>query len=235
MPTDYSNGKIYTIRCRSDPDHIYVGSTVQPLYKRWGGHKCDSKRHPEKGKLYPTIGNNWEDWYIELYEEYPCENKEQLCKREGQIIREIGKLNKNIEGRTDKEYYQDNIGKIKEYKKKYTEENADKIKEREREYRQLNTDKIKDRNKEYCQQNADQIKEKKKEYRQLNADQIKEYRQINTDTMKAYQKEYRKLHADQNKEYQKEYTQKNAEKLKEYKKAYYQRKKLAKIYNISGE
>jgi len=26
---------------------------------------------------------DWGDWYIELYEDFPCDRKEQLCKREG--------------------------------------------------------------------------------------------------------------------------------------------------------
>ena len=40
-------------------------------------------------------------FYIELYEEYPCENIEQLRKREGEIIRELKPtLNKRIEDRT---------------------------------------------------------------------------------------------------------------------------------------
>ena len=42
MP-DYSQGKIYTIRCRNDPALIYVGSTIQPLSKRLGEHKRHSK------------------------------------------------------------------------------------------------------------------------------------------------------------------------------------------------
>jgi hypothetical protein len=41
--------------------------------------------------------------YIELYEMYKCNTKE-LVKREGEIIRQIGTLNKNIAGRTLKEY-----------------------------------------------------------------------------------------------------------------------------------
>ena len=43
---------------------------------------------------------NINDWYIEFYEDFPTERKEQLNKREGVIIREIGTLNKNIAGRT---------------------------------------------------------------------------------------------------------------------------------------
>jgi hypothetical protein len=39
MP-DYSNGKIYTVRCSNDPKLIYVGSTTQSLSKRWGNHKA---------------------------------------------------------------------------------------------------------------------------------------------------------------------------------------------------
>ena len=35
----YNNGKIYTIRCRLDDNLIYVGSTMQPLHKRWCTHK----------------------------------------------------------------------------------------------------------------------------------------------------------------------------------------------------
>jgi hypothetical protein len=47
---------------------------------------------------------NIEDWYIELHENFPAERKEQLNKREGEIIRALGTLNKCIAGITCKEY-----------------------------------------------------------------------------------------------------------------------------------
>jgi hypothetical protein len=65
-------------------------------------------------KMWETDFNNW---YIELYENFPCDNKEQLNKREGEIIREIATLNKNIAGRTIKEYYEQNKENILEKKK----------------------------------------------------------------------------------------------------------------------
>jgi predicted GIY-YIG superfamily endonuclease len=43
MP-DYSKGQIYTIRNRNDDKKIYVGSTLQPLYKRFHQHKINSKK-----------------------------------------------------------------------------------------------------------------------------------------------------------------------------------------------
>lgn len=134
MP-DYTKGKIYTIRCRTDDTLIYVGSTIQPLSVRLGGHKVRSNNAKYQNiLLYKNKNHNWDDWYIELYEEYPCENKEQLGKREGEVIRLIGTLNSRIEGRTKKEYYEDNMNKILEQKKQYYETNKDKLLEYQKQY-----------------------------------------------------------------------------------------------------
>jgi hypothetical protein len=148
MP-DYQNGKIYTIRCRSDNTFIYVGSTTQPLAKRWGEHKPRGNNVKYQNMiLYKTINNNWDDWYIELYEECPCENKEQLCRREGEIIREIGTLNSTIAGRTQKEYYENNAEKIKEQVRLYRENNKEKKREQEKLYRENNKDKHNEKSRE---------------------------------------------------------------------------------------
>ena len=133
MP-DYQNGKIYTIRCRTDETLIYVGSTIQPLSVRIGEHKRTYKNEKYNDTLlYKTINNNWDEWYIELYEEYPCENKEQLCKKEGEIIREIGTLNSQIAGRKAKEWYIDNKDKYLKIHKEYREQNKDIISKKARE------------------------------------------------------------------------------------------------------
>ena len=164
MP-DYSKGKIYTIRSHLFPEKIYVGSTVQKLTKRWQGHKRDCKN--KHTSLYNTI-NNCDEWYIELFEEYPCETVEQLTRREGEIIRLIGTLNQVIAGRTSKEYREDNKEKIKEREKEYREDNKEKIKERKKEYREKNKEKIK----EYKEKNKEKIKEQHKEYREKNKEKI---------------------------------------------------------------
>jgi hypothetical protein len=151
MP-DYSKGKIYTIRCRTDNTLIYVGSTIQPLSVRIGGHKrrCNIDKY-QNILIYKTINNKWDNWYIELYEDYPCENKEQLCKREGEIIRKIGTLNSRIEGRNQIEYYQDNKEIITEKKKIYNE---------------INKEKISKVMKIYCEEHKERIAEVKKIYRE---------------------------------------------------------------------
>ena len=127
MP-DYKNGRIYTIRCRTDIKLIYIGSTTLPLSRRLSSHKLD-----KFCSLYKYIKENfdgdWSNWYIELYEEYQCDNREQLNKREGEIQREIATINKNKAGRTMKEYNIDNKDIILEYQKEYSKDNKDKISE----------------------------------------------------------------------------------------------------------
>jgi len=126
MP-DYQKGKIYTIRCRDDDTLIYVGSTIQPLSVRWGGHKKAMIKKPHR-PLYKNMSDKGVDmFYIELYEEYPCNSKEQLHRREGEITRLIGTVNKNIAGRTYAEYRENNKQKIADRDKKYYEKNKEII------------------------------------------------------------------------------------------------------------
>ena len=134
---NYTNGKIYTIKNKNDISLIYVGSTIQPLEQRFKNHKQDCKNQTKypNHKLYNIVNNDWDDWYIELYELYPCNSKEELLKYEGKIIREIGTLNINIAGRSDKEYYLDNKEQKKEYQKKYRSDNKNKILEQQKNYR----------------------------------------------------------------------------------------------------
>jgi len=125
---NYQLGKIYTVRSLTSPE-IYVGSTCMILCKRMTIHRCDWKKGLILG-LHKEIVSDIKEWYIELYELFPCNLKCELEKREGEVIRQIGTLNINIAGRSSKEYYIENADKIKEYRI----ENADKIKDYDKEY-----------------------------------------------------------------------------------------------------
>ena len=142
----YKRGMIYTIRNIKDDTMIYVGSSINNLSKRFDNHKRDCKCGKSAINLYSHIKNNdWVDWYIELYEVYPCNNKKELNRREGQVIREIGTINKCIAGRTMKEYYEENAEYIKEKNKKYCEDNPDKMKEYKKKYYEDNAEKMKEK------------------------------------------------------------------------------------------
>jgi len=165
----YKRGKIYTVRCKYDDSLIYVGSTIEKLSIRMAKHRYD-----KTCSLYKYVDGDWKNWYIELYEEYPCNNKQILEKREGEMIREIGNINNVIAGRTQKEYRQDNKEKIAEQRKEYREANGDKINEKKKEHYQVNREKINEKKKEHYQVNSEIILEKNKEYRQANKEKIAE-------------------------------------------------------------
>jgi len=171
-PNKYHGGKIYTLRSPST-DKIYIGSTTQQLFKRLYEHK--HTKYNDISKL--------DDFYIELLEDFKCENREQLLKREGELIRENKDkcVNKRIEGRTKKEllecnkeykknYRDNNQEKIKEYTKEYYENNQEKIKE----YRENNQEYQKEYNTNYRKNNKEKIKEKDRLYRENNKEKIKE-------------------------------------------------------------
>jgi hypothetical protein len=88
--------------------------------------------------------------------------KEILRKEEGDIIRKLRFedgleiLNKNVAGRTSKEYYQDNADSIIKRMKQYYKDNTDK----RREYYQRNADKKREYQKEYYKSKKSQVESK---------------------------------------------------------------------------
>ena len=184
MP-DYTKGKIYCLRSHQTDD-VYVGSTVESLSNRKAKHKNAYKRFLNGKSNYVTSFEiiKYDDCYIELIEDCPCENKEQLSKKEGEYIRNMDCINKYVAGRTVKEYREDNKEKIKEKAKEYRENNKEKIKE----YYEDNKEKIKEKAKEYRENNKEKIRESKKKYRENNKEKIKEYRENNKEKIQEYRK-----------------------------------------------
>ena len=168
----YKRGQIYTIRCKYDDDMIYVGSTINTLAKRMGDHRKTSVKRATS--LYHVVQGDWDNWYIELHENYSCNNKQELLKREGQVIREIGTINRYVAGRTRKEYLEENKDNITEKKKLYYQNNRDKMLEQKKEYYLDSRDKILEKNKERYHDNREKNIEKMKEYRQKNHDELLE-------------------------------------------------------------
>ena len=138
---DYSKGKIYCLRSYKT-DLIYIGSTCQPLSKRLNKHKASYNYYLKNGVINCTSSKIYElddSPYIELIVNYPCSCLDELRREEGKHIRAIDCVNKNIPGRTPKEYKQENKEKIKEQKKQYYEDH----KEQKKQYYEDHKDNIK--------------------------------------------------------------------------------------------
>ena len=136
MP-NYQNGKIYKL-VNDETDEIYIGSTIQPLYKRKNEHVSRYKKNVIECRS--SIIAKYPSCKIILIEEFPCNSKMELEKRERYYIETMNCVNKLIPGRTKKEYDTVNKDKIK----KYCEENKDHRNEYARNYRKNNKQKVKD-------------------------------------------------------------------------------------------
>jgi hypothetical protein len=118
MP-DYTKGKIYKIVCNITGE-IYIGSTIQPLSRRLSGHVI-KKNTDKKYKSKDIILRG--DYQIVLIENYSCNSREELEKKEREHIENNICVNRYIPTRTTKEYYEENKEKIDNYKKEHYSEN----------------------------------------------------------------------------------------------------------------
>jgi hypothetical protein len=200
MP-NYANGKIYVIRS-NQTDDVYIGSTIQPLSSRMTVHRS---HYRGIAKGIPTCMSSVQllqhgDAYIELIENCPCNNKEALLKREGEIMRQHpNRVNKRLEGRTPKEYKEDHKDFYteyhKNYHKQYVEDNKEKIKDYHKTYHNNNKEKYNEKNKGHYESNKEHYKQKSREYHHANKEAIairsQTYRDGRKDITAIKSKEYR--------------------------------------------
>ena len=146
IDTRYKNGKIYKLE---KDGLIYIGSTIRNLKNRLSEHKCNGS---SSKKLFETEG----EVFITLLEDYPCNNKTELLRREGWYQRNIICINEEIAGRTRKEYTEDNIENVKIYREKNKEDR--KIKDKI--YREKNKEKYKITDARKYERNKIKLKEK---------------------------------------------------------------------------
>ena len=154
---NYGQSKIYFVRNNKD-DEVYVGSTCTLLCRRMSQHRCNAKRVKEgKSKITMRLYAHMnligiDEFYIEIYCEYPCTTKEQLKKKEGEIIRQFGTLNRCIAGRTKQEWGIENVERLKVTKREDYVRNKDKRQAQNKINQEKNKDKKRARDTEeiYC-------------------------------------------------------------------------------------
>ncbi|ARF11975.1 hypothetical protein Klosneuvirus_3_110 [Klosneuvirus KNV1] len=80
---NYQNGKIYKI-VSNQTIEVYVGSTTDELKSRFSGHKSAYKQYQNKKTHYVSSFElmKYDDASIILIENYPCDSKQELHKKE---------------------------------------------------------------------------------------------------------------------------------------------------------
>ena len=159
--TDYSKGKTYKIINTID-DNVYVGSTVETLGQRMAKHRYSMKTQPHY-LLYKHMHEiGVKHFYIELIENFFCNDIYELKAREGHYIRQIGTLNMLIAGRTHKEWAESHKEQRKQYNKTYYEDNKVLYKK----YNEDNKEHIKRRTKQHYEDNTQHLLNRSKQYKE---------------------------------------------------------------------
>ena len=149
MP-DYNNGKIYKIVCNITGDK-YIGSTVMQLCRRLSTHVDGAKRLITGGCKSKEIILRG-DYQIVLIENYPCNNKEELHRKEREHIENNECVKICIPQQTTLEWRNKNRDKLAKIDRKYYEKNSEIVKEKAKNHmekiKETNPEKIK----EWCHQ-----------------------------------------------------------------------------------
>jgi hypothetical protein len=117
---NYQNGKIYKI-INSDNENVYIGSTIQKLYERMGGHRRNAIKLNKPSKLYNHMRDiGVEKFKIILIGTSPCSNKEELEKKEFEEMKRHDTkllLNENIYYKKHSEEHSKKVGESQQLDK----------------------------------------------------------------------------------------------------------------------
>ena len=169
MVVNYSQGKIYKIWSPST-GLTYIGSTCQPLSIRIGGHRAHKRLYEAGKRDYITSFKvlDQPDHRIDLIEYFPCNNKTELNKREGEVILQTDCVNKLVAGQTREEYRERNKDKLSEIKKEYYEQNKEKILANVKKYAEEHKEEKKEYLAVYYVQNSEKIRNRSKKHYEMN-------------------------------------------------------------------
>ena len=203
IPIDYSKGLIYMIKHKDDVnnEYIYVGSTTNFIQRKYA-HKtsCNnpkSKEYNFKEYIYIRENGGWNDFIMLLVEKFPCNDNNELRKREDDLMVEYtNRLNKNRASRSVEEWCEDNKEYFKEVKRKYYENHKEHIKK----YRENHKEHIKEVRQKWNEDNKETIKEVNKKYYENHKEVRQKWNEDNKETIKEVSKKYYENHKETIKE-----------------------------------
>ena len=160
----YEKGKIYKI-VDIGYNKCYIGSTCETLSRRMERHRMKYKSYlrgltdnTRSFVLFDEYGI--ENCKIELIENYSCETKMELLKREGHHIKNNECINKIASGRTNAEWRKDNYEHYIAMKREYWNNTKDYHNAQKKEFAKNNPDIIKERSQKNYQKFKEKLAEK---------------------------------------------------------------------------
>ena len=135
-PSNYQNTVIYKINCKEESIvDFYIGHSTN-FKLRTSLHKFYSKTNTNKLYEFIRANGGWDNFDIQVIENYPCISRGEAHKREREVIEELKPtLNGNLPLRSYKELREKNKDKyntyMREYMKKYYQKTKEQAKQNE--------------------------------------------------------------------------------------------------------
>lgn len=228
MP-DYANGKIYKIVCNITGEQ-YIGATTQNLSQRLTGHvrrKNTDKCYKSKDIILRG------DYQIILIENYSCNSREELERKEREHIESNICVNKVIPTRTREEYFETNKEELLLRSKEWYETNKESHLLKGKEYRETHKEEINLQKKEYRDNHKEEIALGRKEHYITHKEAIllknKEYRDTHKESIALSKKEWANAHKEALALKNKEYKNKNKDEINRKRRERYNKKKQEKM------
>lgn len=160
--------KFYRIVHKMEADsECYIGSTTQPLHKRFYQHSKRGSSGCSSKILFEKYGK--ENLQIVLIHELELPSRQEALREERRLFEEHEKKVNRIRPHISMEDFT-------EYQRKYRETNSEKIAERARKYREAHAEEISDYHKTYYKSNREDIKARNSKWNKANRETINAWR-----------------------------------------------------------
>jgi hypothetical protein len=169
---------IYQIKSEKFEFESYVGSTTN-FKQRRKSHKLACTNSRIKGYNYPVYkfireNGGWDDWEMIKLFDVTVKDRKELYKIEGHCVKDYGgTLNRQIPGRTQREYWLQNKEKIQASQRKYNVKNKTHKRNYDKIYSAKHKTRLKGKQRQYRERNKELINIKNRIYRKKNIDKIK--------------------------------------------------------------
>ena len=193
----YENGKIYKV-VDVGFNKCYIGSTCEMLSKRMERHRNSYRKYLRTDEMETRCHLLFDEFGVEnckimLIENYPCNSKEELFRKEGEYIQNLDCINRYVAGRTRQAHFKEHAEEIRErnrqHKKIVYEQNPQIYKDRVKAYQEKNKDVVIPQRKKRYEAKREEILKRQKDNREANKEifnqRRREYYQQNREKMRA--------------------------------------------------
>jgi predicted GIY-YIG superfamily endonuclease len=178
---NFPNAVVYVLQCIDN--YYYIGSTINNPRYRLNNHKSDSITYPDRCVYKHINAIGWENVKLQVVEAFPCDTKEELRKKEDELIKDSLQdeyclnhirvvVSKEERRENVNNYYLTHREQIIEQHRTYLEANKEKVDAYHANYRKENAEERREYSRQYAAEHPEQVKAARKAHYEENKAEI---------------------------------------------------------------